>query len=407
MIWFSLLVPAVIAILTFLFLKRSVVWWEQILPVLACIIIVIIVRFSVRTGLTSDTEYWGSKVVSARYYEYWETWHHEICSYSCNCTTDKDGHESCQTCYKDCSYCDENSAYWMAYDNAGNSWRISKEYYEKLKQQWRASPRFVELNRSIDFSNGCGKDGNAYDIVWDGRIESSESAVTEHSYVNRVQASHSSFNMEKIKKKDARKLGLFEYPEFYDYYKQPVILGIDSIDKSGLYNHTMVQRKFEYMNADLGPSRKVKVFILLFKDQPISIVDKQTAFWDGGNKNELVICMSVTAQYTIDWVQAFSWTDKKRVIVDCREDIMNIKRLDFDQIYDVVNKTIVANFEHKSFKDFDYLKIEIPTWAIILTYILNIIATGLITYWAANNEFENDDEKDTLEDTIEKITHNG
>lgn len=397
MIWFALTIPALAAIFMYKYLKRSIVWWEMVIPIVASALVILILKFSVQTTMISDTEYWGSMVTKARYYESWSTWVTKTCSYTTTCCCDSKGN-NCQTTthYYDCSYCDKNSAYWVAYDNYGNSWRISQSYYESLLRKWNASPSKIELNRSIDYSHGCGDDGDAFEITWDNRPESSEPAVTEHGYTNKVQASHSAFKMETVSKKEAAALGLYKYPDFYNYYRQNVVLGLDSFN----VNRNVIQQKFEYFNGINGPKYKVKLFVILFVNNPISIVEKQQAFWDGGNKNELVICIGLNKDLKINWVKPFSWTDNKRVLVDCREDIAELDTLNFDRMYDALQIDI-QKFKYKNFEDFNYLTIDLPGWSVWLAYILTLLVTIGVSWWAIKNDYTSDDDED---DTFVKKT---
>jgi hypothetical protein len=390
MIWFALIIPVLAAFFMYKYLKRSIVWWEMVIPLLSSILIIFILKFSVQTSMVSDTEYWGSMVTRARYYESWTTWVTKTCSYTTTCCCDSKG-QNCQTQthYYDCSYCDENSAYWMAYDNNGNSWRISQSYYESLKRKWNTSASFIELSRDIDYSHGCGDDGDAYEIAWDSRPESAEPAVTEHGYTNKVQASHSAFKMEHVSKKESKSLGLYEYPGLYNYYRQKVVMGLDSFN----VDRAAIQQKYEYFNGVNGPQYKAKLFILLFHNKPISIVEKQQAFWDGGNKNELVICIGLNKDLKIDWVKPFSWTDNKRVLVDCREDIAELDTLNFDGMYDILQIN-VQKFKYKNFEDFNYLKIDLPGWCLWLAYLLTLLVTSGVSLWAIRNDHTCEEESD-------------
>lgn len=384
MIWWALVIPALAAWLMYKYLKHSVIWWELVIPILTSILIILICKFSVQTAITADTEYWGSTITKARYFEPYETWVSKTCTYTVSC-----GKNCTRTVTYDCSYCDETGPRWRAYDNAGNSWSISESHYNMLRSKWNSTPSFVELNRSIRYHFGCGKDGDAYDITWNSLPETAEPAVTNHWYVNKVQASHSAFKMEHISGSEGKKLGLYKYPEYYSYYRQNTILGLDSFN----VNRAAIQQKFEYFNAVNGPKYKVKVFVLLFVNKPISIVEKQKAYWDGGNKNELVLCVGLNKDLSINWVKPFSWTDNKRVLVNCREDIAELKTMDFDKMHDLLQEDI-RDFKYKDFNDFNYLTVELPTWSYWLTYILTILATVGTCWWAIKNDFTSDEESD-------------
>lgn len=387
--WFVLIVPISACIIAFLFFRHRFSIWEYLLPPAATVLVVLICKFSVKYSLVSDNEYWGSMVTTARYYEYWDTWVTMTCSYT-TCTTDSEGNEECTTHYYDCSYCDTNPQRWKAYDDAGNDWDISEEYYNYLKSKWN-KPVFIELNRSISESGSCGTDGDAEEITWNNKIYTSEAAITTHRYTNKVQASKSAFRMPNISNKKAAALGLYKYPDKYNFYKQKVVLGLDSIySQYGPQTIKNIETNFQYFNGKYGARNKVKLFVLLFYNKPISISFEQEAYWDGGNQNELVVCIGLDrATQGIEWVRPFSWTDRERVLVDCREDIAALGKFDPDGVYAAIENAVSQNVMYKDFKkDFNYLTVDLPGWTIWLIWILSIVVTAGVFYWCLINEYE-------------------
>ena len=113
----------------------------------------------------------------------------------------------------------------------------------------------------------------------------------------------------------------------------------------------------------------------------------QESYWEGGNDNDIVVCVGLTSKSKdLQWVKAFSWTPKRRILVDLREDIMQQKQFSFNGIRKALDKNMPI-YERKDFKEFDYVTVEPPTWAIIVTFILTIGITFGICYWAITNEY--------------------
>jgi hypothetical protein len=318
-----------------------------------------------------DTEYNGYLVNEARYYEYWETWVPKTCSYTVTHSCGKNCSYT-TTHYYDCSYCDYNSAKWYVTDTEGHKYNISQSKYHTLIKQWSATPKFYELNRDIEYHGSCGKDGNMYTIRWDKKIETSESAVIEVPFENPVKTSHSAFQYPNISDENAVKLGLYKYPKIYDIYKQHAILAPFIINSN-------IQKKFEYINGNFGKKYKIKTFILLFNNKPIDIAFKQEAYWDGGNQNEIVICIGYNKD-RIDWVKPFTWCDNKRVVIEAREEIAELGTLKWDNIYDILENVIIKYYHYKSFKDFNYLTFE-PTFGQIIFVYLGTLIVSLIAIW--------------------------
>ena len=144
-----------------------------------------------------------------------------------------------------------------------------------------------------------------------------------------------------------------------------------------------------YLNAYYGNSKQIKIWMLLFKDKPIKAGELQEAYWKRGNKNELVICIGLNSNDTkIDWVYPFSWTPNKDYLEDVKNDFRKIESFDDNQIIQVLQKDI-QNFERKHFKEFSYVKVDPPLWAIITTYIITLIITLVCMLWTIDNEYAN------------------
>ncbi len=382
MLWFALLIPLILSILAYWKFNKDFLWWEVILPTIISFFFILTSFLVIKNVDLADIEYNGYIITEARYYESWQTWIHKTCSY----TTRHSCGKNCSyttTHYYDCSYCDYNSPYWVAVDNGGNTFRISQAKYNQLIRKWKSQPTFVELDRNINYHGSCGKDGDMYYIKWDNRIESSEASVIEKPFKNPVKISHSAFNYIKITDGEADTIGLYHYPSFYDTYKQPAILGLSRFI---IPDKALINTKFEFLNGYYGPKYKVKVFTLLFKNKPIDIALKQEAYWNGGNQNELVVCIGLKDNLEIDWVKPFTWCDNKRIVVDTREDIAELKIFKPDNIYNIYVDNISKYFKYKSFKDFNYLTFEPTKGQIVFVYLGTFIISIMLLFWAKINE---------------------
>lgn len=386
MIWYSLLIPLIISGVGYFAFKKQITPLELFIPTIISFIIVLISYFAMKSSTLQDVEYNGYVIVEARYYEAWSTWVDRTCSYeSC---TGTGNNRTCTTIYYDCSYCDENSAYWEVVDSGGNHIGITEEKYNQLKKKWNATPQFVELDRSIDEHGSCGVDGDMYSIKWDNHIYTSETSTYEKSFTNILKCNHSAFNYPVITKEEAIKKGLYDYPTL-NGIKQECILGLDSIDIRGKERYKI---KLDYLNGKLGPKNKVRVFTLLFKGKPIDIAFLQEAYWDGGNQNELIVCIGVDKTGKLNWVKPFSWCDNKRIIVDTREDIMKSKQLDINNLYKTYDTNIQKFWHYKSFEDFNYLSFEPTKGQLIFVYITTLIVSLISFFWCVFNQEENEDE---------------
>ena len=53
----------------------------------------------------------------------------------------------------------------------------------------------------------------------------------------------------------------------------------------------------------------------------------------------------------------------------------------------------MENFQRKDFKEFNYITVEPPTWAVVTTYIITILITFVLCYWAIVNGIVTDEEE--------------
>ena len=216
MIWYALIIPILVALLGWVLFRNKIVWWEVLLPLGVSLLAIVISYYTMKSATLSDVEYNGYLITEARYYEPYETWVKKTCSerYACGTYTTGSGknrttHTRYCTRYYDCSYCDDYSERYIMIDTKGNEISISKEKYQQLIKQWSATPKFVELNRSINYHFGCGKDGDMYSIKWNNDPLTSETTTYEVGFTNILKCNHSAFNYPVIEEEEARQAGLY------------------------------------------------------------------------------------------------------------------------------------------------------------------------------------------------------
>ena len=394
-IWLCLLIPIIGAVVLLKFFSKKLTWWEVLIPLLACLSFIAIFKAIVEKVQVTDTEYHGALIESARYYEPYTTWVHKTCSYTVSC-----GKGCTRTVYYDCSYCDENGPEWEIKNALGNTWSISQAQYNYLTKKWSAKPEFVELNRDIDYHGGCGQDGDAYQVNWNRLPLSAESTTTSNSYNNRVQAAHTAFDYPIITDNDKKQFKLFDYPEV-DGYDQPMVLGLDSIKWVNKRDKWYMNQWATFLNGQLGVKKHARIYFLYFKDMPSVAADMQEAYWDGGNDNEIVVCVGLSSKSRqIQWVRPFSWSPIRRIIPDVREGIMANPTFDASKLSNAVWYNVDREFKRKDFDEFDYITVDPPTWAKWVTFFITLLLTGWICYWAVVNDIDGDD--DPLDDLFHR-----
>lgn len=380
MIYSAFLIPLIISIACFFIYSKKITWWEILLNIGATSVGILIVTVIMSSSFKNDEEYNGYFIKEARYYEYWETYVDQTCTSTVSC-----GENCTTTVTYDCSYCDTNSPVYSLVDTGNNEYYVSENEYKNYVRLWNhKSPEFVELNRRIDESGSCGEDGDMYRVTWNGDIKNSVASTKKIYYKNKLKANKSAFDYPTISSEKARSIGLYDYPKVDNYYQNSV-LGSDSLN---FKNKKYFNKRINYINGLYGNTHNSRVYILLFKNKPLDIAIKQEYYWEGGNRNELVICIGVDDKANITWVKPFSWTSNKTILPNVREDLMEIGTLNnSEQIAVSIEKNIEKYFKWRNFEvDFKYLTYSPSTGGMIFIYIFALILSVGIAIWCVSND---------------------
>jgi hypothetical protein len=249
-----------------------------------------------------------------------------------------------------------------------------------MKDLW-ANEEFVDMQRSYH-----SKDGDKYEVNICGARDNIFPYFSQHSYVNKVQASGSVFKFKEVNKDD---FGLFDYPEIVDSYIPSILGDVPDKDKAN--------RILDVLNALYGMDKKMRVWVLFFKDKPLQAGVDQENYWMGGNKNEFVVCIGLKNDNTVDWCYPFSWSEKELLKVETRDYVNGMRPFDVSVFASWLREKTVREFEKKSFKDFDYLTVEPSGVAIIIAFVLTlIINVGVSVYVIRNEHYERDHNEATM-----------
>lgn len=364
-IWGAFIIPIGVLVYLLFCYRRELVWWELLVLLAVPALIIAIVKATAEYSQTRDTEYWGGWAVDVRYYEDWDEYIHQTCTRTVSC-----GKDCTTTQVYDCSYVDYHPEYWELNGSNGENVRIGRERFEFLCNQF-GSKNFIDMNR-----NYYTTDGDMYIGKWDGKTELLEPVTSIHSWENRVQASRSVFKFEEIKDRGA----LYDYPGLSDGYKQPVVLGNLSV------NQSLGVKRMEYWNAVLGARKRVRLYTLIYRNQPMQKALDQQSYWMGGNKNEFNIAVGLDNDDRVQWAQVFSWSDIEGLKVDAKNYIIGQSTFNLVAFADWLGPEINKRWAKKNFHDFDYLSIDPPLWAIILAYVLSVLSSFGVGIWVVNNE---------------------
>mgnify|MGYP003300289174 CR=1 FL=1 len=124
------------------------------------------------------------------------------------------------------------------------------------------------------------------------------------------------------------------------------------------------------------------------KDFFIFLPEMQKSYWEGGNKNEFVVCLGIKGD-SIIWSRPFSWSDSPNMEVLSRQYFIDNPKLDLVKYADWLKDTIPNEWQRKEFRDFNYLQIELSPIQYIIILILVLIYNVGISYWVIKNEYTN------------------
>lgn len=372
-IYGALVIPAIVAFVLYRFFRHKTLWWEFLLPLALSIILVVSAKAIIEVAQVTSKEYWGSFVQRIEYYEEWNEWIHQTCSYT---TCDGKG-QNCVTHYYDCSYCQTHPPEWKIITSIDEEIDISENQYDSLKNIF-GGEKFIELDR-----NYYTDDGDQYTCAWNGDSVKAVSVTTIHYYENRVKAADQSiFHFEEVKDSDIEKYGLKDYPELHNSYQMDAVLG-DSTPNADSAN-----LKLQYINALLGKEKQVRVFVLVFPNQPIEAGIYQKWYWQGANMNEFVVCIGTNSAREVTWCNVISWTRSELLKTHVRSFVQAQKELDLVAVAEYLQPQIKSDFVRRDFKDFDYLTVEPPLWAVILAYVITLIANAALSFWIITNKYD-------------------
>lgn len=320
---------------------------------------------------TSKTEYLGSMVTDINHEESWT----ELVEVR-ETKTDSKGNSYTVTRIEE-RYHKEK---YYFHTTLGTKFATDYNFYSYVRDLW-GLPR-NRLRWSGSHIKGGVRYGSCYEMADFDLIERDNPKnwvpITEsHSYINKVQASNSIFKFEKISDKEASELGLLNYPAIYSH-DAPCVLSND------IHVLPQVDELFRKFNARFAAEFQMRLYILLYDaSKGVSVSEQQRAYWQGGNKNEFVICIGMKSNGEIEWSRAFSWADEQIKEIETAQWLMQNPNMDWSKFYDWLRWNL-SDWKRKEFKDFDYINITLPLWQILSIYALSAAENALALYIITN-----------------------
>jgi hypothetical protein len=245
---------------------------------------------------------------------------------------------------------------------------LSKKDFERLRDLWKTPMRFIDMHR-----NYYTIDGDAQEYAWDGEWDHMETLTIPHTYSNMIQGSGSVLKFREIKPEEAKELGLYDY------------------DIKSVYGirDSEIEKKFSYLNAMYGKSKEVHFLVLIYDAEKYSseVSEDQRAYWQGGNKNEFVICLGVENNQ-IKWANCFSWQEDKTMETVCRSWLMENKTMNLLALGDWLEANLGMWKRREFTKDFSYIQTYLTGLQVLTIWIIVLVLTiiGFIVFY---HEYKN------------------
>ena len=325
--------------------------------------------FSMKSCNSTDTEYLSYYYTKLRHTDKWNEYIHRTCTRRVKTGETKDGEPIYEEEEYDCSYVEEHPERWIAYDNDNSEIYLNEDEWKKIRDKWNVRSVFVDMHRDY-----YTLDGDAQDYYWDKRKETIETYTQTHRYHNYIANSQSQFKLRDISSSEAKELGLYDYPKIENDEQNPIIGYSKFITTKDI-------KELQYINAIYGKSRQFRTYVLIYPDKSPSIVEDQRCYWQGGNKNEFIICVGVDSRTNeLKWVNGFTWMDDETMLLKCRDEMSQEKYFSIMGYSQWLQKNMKL-WKRKEFKDFQYIEEDAElTSGQLLGILITVIILNLILF---------------------------
>lgn len=256
--------------------------------------------------------------------------------------------------------------YWVL--NTGRRDGISHSTFEHMCLLFGTGRQFECVSHV-----NCVSGGDGEYCVWNGNEYDTQTVTYKHPYVNPIKNSHSIFNTSKITKERAKELGLYRYPKIKGW-DQEVVRSGDHFEWRQDFQEVLAA--FQRLNAFCGINHQIHVYVLIFDANlhGVEIVESQRAYWEGGNKNEFVVCLGVEGADKVVWSHSFSWMDfdAPSLSVATRSYFIEHPNLDLLAFASWLRNNL-DKWKRKEAKDFKYLGVNLSN---VQTFFFMLIAVA-------------------------------
>ena len=359
--WVFYLVACCLAIVSLVAYIRSskVAGWEFVILSASAFAMAGIFHFLAYYSATADVETWSGSLIEVVHRPKWVSIHHHTVSNGKTTTT--------------YTYFIPHDEYWYAADSLNQEIDISESVFDKFVSQWK------ERGYEIKKRWGSRPDyfsGDHYDYYVTCPTEIIEPTTAIRHFENRVKAGPTAFQFSWTDPQDST---IPDYPENSNRLRSDRVIGTA--------RSTVDTRKWDILNAKLGPSKFVNLILVGTHAGPEKAQQIRSK-WIGGKKNDLVMVFGGPPSKP-SWVEVFGWTESELCKANLRT-ILLTHPID-NSILPLIEKEVRANYTIKDWSKFEYINIEPPLWS-YLVFVLTLMIIQAVLYF---NFFTNERGKKT------------
>jgi hypothetical protein len=309
-----------------------------------------------------DKETWSGYAYETIHYPYWYAeWEEWVPP-----TYDENGNQTGGGYYETCW--EHHREHWTVLCTVNGEPHISKKTHYDIRKEYGEPEAVVEKPRKPDFKRG---DRNIYRYCNESRVTIPTNVVK--SWDNPTRRSPNIMNLPTVSEEEATELGLFDYPDEHpSMFQSNRVLGDAAV-------HIRV---WDEINARLGEALKINLILVKFDD--ISLAYKQESYWEGGKKNDVVICYGGSDNKP-DWSYVFGWSDDKTIMKNIQTFVLD-EGIDNNSAIGIEHLLRDSGYQIKDWDTLDYIKVQ-PKLGSLIWMLLVVIVTqgGLWFHFTTNN----------------------
>lgn len=379
MIYLTFIIPVITCLILFLQYRKSTVWWEYTVVLLPSVLVSFATEWGMVRYNTDDTQYLGSCANSVRHYDDWDEWIHQTCY-----RTMKSGKTTISVPY-DCSYRLYHEEKWVACFDDGSEREIDRPTYQSYLRQWNTPMQSIDMNRRY-----YRKDGDAQQYAWNRQWYNALTFTEPDSYENRLRGARTLYDLSEVSREDIDLYHLKDYPplRYTDRF------GLERTDHQPIQGATVsdsLQRRFQFINGYYGARYQFRIYVVLFPGQPVTASVEQRNLMEGGNKNELVVCIGTDSTATrVSWANTFSWCDNPALEVRLKQTLATQDTLCLYALADEVESGLADGLWHrKEFSEYGYIKVDLSPLQSILFLLIVLVVNIAVSLWVVRNQYRN------------------